>query len=94
MDIYLWWSGLTLNVLILFALSLVIYVWFIWPAVEAISMVRYYKAIAKKYPDVKLKSIFRLFISCYEPFGRNFEAVRCPYGEWRGIGKWRVYNHD
>lgn len=67
---------------------------FIFPAVEAISMVRYYKAIAREYPDVKLKGFFRMFAGCYEPFGRSFESMRCAYGYWDGVGKWRVYNNE
>lgn len=94
MDAYLWWSGLILNLAVIIFVLLCVWVWFVWPGVEAVSMVRYYKEIARKYPDVKLKSVLRLFISCYEPFGRHFEATRCSYGEWCGVGEWRVFDND
>lgn len=94
MSEYLWWCGLVANVAVVMFALLVIWVWFIFPAVEAISMVRWYKAIAREYPDVKLKSFFRMFVGCYEIFGRTFEATRCRYGSWYGVGKWHVYNNE
>lgn len=90
MNEYLFWSGLVLNAAVVIVVALFVWVWFIWPAVEAISMVRYYCAIARKYPDVKLKSRLKLFVYHYEVFGRSFESVRCNYGTWSGVGKWHV----
>lgn len=94
MSEYLWWCGMVANIAVAMFVLLVVWVWFIFPAVEAISMVRWYKAIAREYPDVKLKSFFRMFVGCYEIFGRTFEATRCRYGSWYGVGKWRVYNNE
>lgn len=94
MSEYLWWCGLAFNLAVLMFTMLVVWVWFIFPAVEAISMVRWYKEIAREYPDVKLKGFFRMFVACYEIFGRTFESTRCRYGIWYGVGKWRVYNNE
>jgi hypothetical protein len=91
MSEYLWWCGLVANAMFVL---LVVWAWFILPAVEAISMVRWYKVIAREYPDVKLKGFFRMFVGCYEPFGRSLERTRCKYGYWDGVGKWRVYNNE
>lgn len=94
MNEYLWWCGLVANIAVAMFVLLVVWVWFIFPAVEAISMVRWYKAIAREYTDVKLKGFFRMFVGCYEVFGRTFESTRCKYGSWYGVGKWRVYNNE
>lgn len=94
MSEYLWWCGLVANIAVAILLLIIIWWWFVFPAVEAISMVRWYKAIAREYPDVKLKGFFRMFAGCYEVFGRTFECTRCRYGSWYGVGKWRVYNNE
>lgn len=88
---YLYWSGVILNAGIVIVLLFLLWTILIWPAIEAISMTRYYLAIARKYPDVKLKNRFRVFVYHFEFFGRTFEATRCSYGEWRGVGNWTVY---
>lgn len=93
MDAYLWWSGVVANAVIIIAATMVVFAWFIHPAFEAASMVRYYKTMQKVH-GIKMHNVFRLFINSYEPFGRRFTATRCQYGYWEGIGKWRVYDCD
>lgn len=93
MTAYLFWSGVVFNVTLAGFLALVLWVWFIWPAVEAISMVRWYKACEKFYPtQIKLVPIHKLFIANYEIFGRQFERKSHRFGEWFGVGNWRVYS--
>lgn len=92
-DAYLWGAGLFFNVVLAVVIIIFASVWFIWPAVEAISMVRYYKRIQFVH-GVKMHNILRLFIYAYEPFGRKFTATRCSYGYWEGVGDWKVYDQN
>ncbi|MDQ9175274.1 hypothetical protein QBS69_14420 [Cronobacter sakazakii] len=94
MSTYLLISGVVINVVILLIITSMVFVWFIWPAIEAVSMTMYYRRISKYYPDVKMKGLIRVFASCYEPFGRRFETMRCNYGYWRSISDWHVFKPD
>ena len=64
MSEYRWWCGLVANIAVAILLLIIIWWWFVFPEVEAISMFRWYKAIAREYPDVKLKGFFRMFFGC------------------------------
>lgn len=92
MTVYLLWTGIIANLIIFAALGMVLWVWFIWPAVEAFSKLRWYKACEKAYPtEIKLKPWYKIFAAEYEIFGRQYESVSHRFGKWRGIGKWQVY---
>ena len=92
---YLVVCGAVANLIFMALIVASVVEWFIWPAVEAVSMVRYYKAIERAFPgQVKIKSTLKLFLDLYFAFGRDWESTRCHYGEWNGVGKWRVYGTD
>ena len=93
MNAYLWCSGVALNVVALAFIALAVWVWFIFPAVEAASMTRWYRKMGKVH-GVNVGGRLKLFISCYEPFGRDFTSTKCRYGWWHGVGDWKVYDHD
>lgn len=95
MTTYLMISGILLNTLLIGALSLCVWVWFIFPFFEALSMVRWSRAMHAQRPDLVSKPPFwKLFYHHYEVFGRNWTNTRCRAGEWHGIGKWEVYSTE
>lgn len=95
MDQYLMISGIVANIVFLALAFWIVFLWFIWPAVEACSMVRWYMAINKKHPGVKpKKSWLHVFLSCYEIFGRRFDATSNRFGRWEGVGKWSIEDEE
>ena len=89
-DTYIYWSGVFFNSIIAVAILLLIWLWLIFPALEAASMARYYQVLGKVH-GIKVHNWFRLFWANYEFFGRTFKAQRCDYGVWEGVGKWEVF---
>lgn len=92
---YLEASGLIFNVLIAGTTIYATCIFIIWPMVEAFSMLRWYKACERTYPEsIKLLPWYKVLLANYELFGRQFERKSHRYGEWMGVGKWRVYSGD
>lgn len=95
MSTYLMASGIALNVILAAFILLVLWVWFVWPAVEAISQMRWFMAINRRHPQVKpQRSWLHVFLSCYEVFGRQYDARSSRFGRWEGVGKWTVFTGE
>ncbi|WP_312293198.1 hypothetical protein [Atlantibacter hermannii] len=95
MSTYLMASGIALNALLAIFILFIAWVWFIWPAVEAWSMTRWYMAINRRHPEFKpRRSWLHVFAFHYELFGRDFDAQSCRYGRWEGVGKWTVFTGE
>ncbi|MEL4016979.1 hypothetical protein [Dryocola clanedunensis] len=95
---YLITSGIVLNALLALAAILVIWVWFIWPLVEAISITRCFIRASKSCGGKPtLREMNRTLVKWYLDllFGRSWTRISNRQFEWEGVGKWRVYrNHD
>lgn len=92
---YLIISGIAMNALLGGMLALCLWLWFIFPCLEAISMVRWSRAMHAQWPSLVSKPPFwKLFYHHYEAFGRNWTNIRCRAGEWHGIGNWTVYSTE
>lgn len=71
------------------------WIFIVWPMIEALSMCRWYAEIGRHYPDVKpTKGWLRLWWSCVEIGGRNYDSTSNKYGRWSGVGRWHVDNGE
>lgn len=94
-ETYFYWSGVLLNTGAAIFVALCLWIWFIWPMIEAVSMCRWYAAIGKVYPNVKPKRGWvRLWWSCTEIWGRSNLGMTNKFGRWEGVGKWRVFKDE
>lgn len=91
MDSYLWWCGISLNASALLLCAYIIWIVFIWPAVEAFSQLRFFKACCKAQGTPMNKIGFKLWWNSYEIGGRSFDSMRNNAGQWHGVGRWHVY---
>lgn len=92
---YLIYSGLLFNALIALAAITVVFVWFIWPAVEAASITRCQRKVSKTYGGKpSAKDIWKTFKYWYSDllFGRSWERISNRQFEWEGVGNWTVYS--
>lgn len=88
---YIELSGWVFNIIIALIALFLLWVFVIWPMVEGVSICRWYAAIGRRYPDVKPKNGWiKLWWSCTDIGGRNFESTRNKFGYWAGVGKWHV----
>lgn len=97
MSEYLWWCGLVANIAVAMFALLVVWVWFIWPFVEALSITRCLIHVSKAYGGKpSAKDILRTFKQhyCDFLFGRSCTRIYNGQFEWEGFGKWRVYNNE
>lgn len=95
MSEYLYWSGVVINICVAIMAAMKIWDWFVWPAVESASMIRWFIAMEKSFPGkVNLCPWWKAFPPTFEPFGRDWDSRRCRYGEWRGVANWRVFSHE
>ncbi|WFD55475.1 hypothetical protein [Escherichia phage Ioannina] len=88
----IFWFGLFCAILLVGAVTLVIAVWFIWPAVEAVSITRMTFAYYKKHSITQHSSRLRVWWLWYRDMlgGRRFEAIRSHGWEWQGVGRWSI----
>lgn len=88
---YLECSGLIFNGLIAGALFYALWVFIVWPMVEAFSICRWYAAIGRNYPEVKpSRGWLNLWWSRVEIGGRDYNSTSNKYGRWSGVGRWSV----
>ncbi|NUU68456.1 hypothetical protein HQN64_20435 [Enterobacteriaceae bacterium BIT-l23] len=93
MTTYLIFSGAIANIILAAIAILLVWVWFIWPAVEAISMTRFSMAVSKKCRlKTSAKTLLHAFLCYYEPFGRSFDSLGNRYGKWEGVGRWKLFD--
>lgn len=75
----------------------VLYTLFIHPVFQALSVMRYVCACERVAdPGVKLtlRTRWKAFIWGYEIGGISATRYSCRFGEWSGIGKWRIYQNE
>lgn len=83
-------------VLVLLALSIVGWL-FVYPACQAISVINWKKACLRKAgldSNLSFRVQTNIFCEYYQVGGFSCERMSNNYGEWFGIGRWRVYEHE
>lgn len=75
----------------------IIYLTFIHPIFQAVSIMRYVLAcekVADPRCKVTLRVLWVAFKWGYEVGGHHSIRYHNRFGEWSGIGKWRVYENE
>lgn len=90
----IYWFGLGCATLVVTVLALLVWVFLIWPAVEAASITRMTFQIYKRRGITEHPTRLRMWWLWYRDMigGRTFEAVRSDGWEWRGVGKWSIFD--
>lgn len=88
---YLEYCGVIFNSILAACAMLLWWSILIYPTIEAFSQCRWYAEIGRHYPTVKpTKGWLRLWWSCVEIGGRDYESISNKYGRWNGVGRWHV----
>lgn len=90
----IYWFGLGCATLFVTVLALLVWVFLIWPAVEAASITRMTFQIYKRRGITEHPTRLRMWWLWYRDMtgGRTFEAVRSSGWEWKGVGKWSIFD--
>ena len=90
----IYWFGLGCATLFVTVLALLVWVFLIWPAVEAASITRMTFQIYKRRGITEHPTRLRMWWLWYRDMvgGRMFEAVRSEGLEWKGVGKWSIFD--
>lgn len=88
--------GIFATVLIALVILWGLYLLYGYPAVQSISLTRWYSACFRKKTgkDISLFTKWRIFKSYYEVGGVKFSATSNDAGRWSGIGHWVIYDKD
>ena len=91
MEGYFYWCGVLLNGFAVGLVSLFVWVWFIWPFVQAVSLT---KVTVKALGKGRKTSILKLFWWAYNRlcFGKDFTTIRFDLFEWSDVGEWIIYS--
>lgn len=93
----LYWiiCGVLFNILVGGAVCVVLWVWIIWPAVEAVSITRMYCAVCKLRGTPR-RWVGFIWWTWFRDMagGRRFECMRSNGWYWGGVGDWNVYHRD
>lgn len=90
----IYWFGLICGLCLLTAVLLGVLLFVVWPAVEAASITRMTFEIYKRRGITEHPTRLRVWWLWYRYMigGRTFEAVRSSGWEWKGVGKWSVFD--
>lgn len=90
----IYWFGLGCATLFAMVLALLVWVFLIWPAVEAASITRMTFEVYKRRGITEHPTRLRMWWLWYRDMigGRMFEAVRSEGWEWKGVGKWSIFD--
>ncbi|AGV55612.1 hypothetical protein AV954_gp60 [Escherichia phage SSL-2009a] len=90
----IYWFGLIGGLCLLTAVLLGVLLFVAWPAVEAASITRMTFEIYKRRGITEHPTRLRMWWLWYRDMigGRTFEAVRSSGWEWKGVGKWSVFD--
>ena len=90
----IYWFGLICGLCLLTAVLLGILMFVVWPAVEAASITRMTFEIYKRRGITEHPTRLRMWWLWYRDMigGRTFEAVRSSGWEWKGVGKWSIFD--
>lgn len=90
----IFWFGLGCASLFVVVLALLVWLFLVWPAVEAASITRMTFQIYKRRGITEHPTRLRMWWLWYRDMigGRMFEAVRSDGWEWKGVGKWSIFD--
>lgn len=90
----IYWFGLICGLCLLTVVLLGVLMFVVWPAVEAASITRMTFEIYKRRGITEHPTRIRMWWLWYRDMigGRTFEAVRSSGWEWKGVGKWSVFD--
>lgn len=90
----IYWFGLIWGLCLLTVVLLGVLMFVVWPAVEAASITRMTFEIYKRRGITEHPTRLRMWWLWYRDMagGRTFEAVRSSGWEWKGVGKWSVFD--
>lgn len=90
----IYWFGLICGLCLLTAVLLGVLMFVVWPAVEAASITRMTIQIYKRRGITEHPTRIRMWWLWYRDMigGRTFEAVRSSGWEWKGVGKWSIFD--
>lgn len=90
----IYWFGLICGLCLLTAVLLGLLMFVVWPAVEAASITRMTFEIYKRRGIMEHPTRLRMWWLWYRDMigGRTFEAVRSSGWEWKGVGKWSIFD--
>ncbi|ANN86058.1 hypothetical protein [Salmonella phage MA12] len=97
MDSFLILMGIGFTTLLLAGAIYLMWILFLWPFVEAVSLTRmtreYWRINGRKRGAWRT---IRLFFTWYAEtvFGRRFEAIHSRGWRWEAVGKWWVYKEE
>lgn len=89
----IFWFGLGCASLFVVVLALLVWLFLVWPAVEAASITRMTFQIYKRRGITEHPTRLRMWWLWYRDMigGRMFDAVRSEGWEWKGVGKWSIF---
>ncbi|AXQ70316.1 hypothetical protein vst10_58 [Salmonella virus VSt10] len=97
MDSFLILMGVVSTTLLLAVVIYLMWILFLWPFVEAVSLTR----MMREYWRINgckrgVWRTIRLFLTWYAEtvFGRRFEAIHSAGWRWEAVGKWWVYKDE
>ena len=90
----IYWFGLICGLCLLTAVLLGVLMFVVWPAVEAASITRMTFQIYKRRGITEHPTRIRMWWLWYRDMigGRTFETVGSSGGEWKGVGKWSIFD--
>lgn len=90
----IYWFGLICGLCLLTAVLVGVLMFVVWPAVEAASITRMTFEIYKRRGIKEHPTRLRMWWLWYRDMigGRTFEAVRSSGWEWKGVGKWSIFD--
>ncbi|QGH77287.1 hypothetical protein [Escherichia phage BEK2-2] len=90
----IYWFGLICGLCLRTAVLLGILMFVVWPAVEAASITRMTFEVYKRHGVTEHPTRLRMWWLWYRDMigGRTFEAVRSSGWEWKGVGKWSIFD--
>lgn len=88
----IYWFGMASMLCLVTGVLGAIWVFLVWPAVEAASITRMTFAYYKKHGIKAHASRLRVWWLWYRDMlgGRRFEAMRSHGWEWKGVGRWSI----
>uniref|UniRef100_A0AB74UJM8 Uncharacterized protein n=1 Tax=Escherichia phage vB_Eco_Lzu_P3 TaxID=3348405 RepID=A0AB74UJM8_9CAUD len=90
----IYWFGMASILCLVTGVLGAIWVFLVWPAVEAASITRMTFEVYKRRGITEHPTRLRMWWLWYRDMigGRMFEAVRSEGWEWKGVGKWSVFD--
>ncbi|EBW2202822.1 hypothetical protein DAO44_19330 [Salmonella enterica subsp. enterica serovar Enteritidis] len=97
MDSFLILMGIGFTTLLLAVVIYLMWILFLWPFVEAVSLTRMSLAYRRlNARETGFVTAIRLFVMWYAEtvFGRKFCAIHSRGWRWEAVGKWYVYKDE